>query len=99
MTWDEFRETAKAIGSAAAQKVSDLTDIAAARVRLATVEARLRNAYATFGKAAYEHFTADASSPEELAEQVKAIALLEAEAEGLRREIAESRKKESGDER
>lgn len=92
MTWEEFRETARALGAAAAQKVSDLTDVAAVRVRLATVEARLRSAYASFGKAAYDHFTADGSTPEELAEQVKGIALLEAEADSLRREIEEKKK-------
>ncbi len=86
MTWDEFRETARALGSVAAQKINDLTDSAADRVRLATVESRLRSAYAAFGKTAYLHFTSDTSSPDELAEQVRQIALLEAEAAALRGE-------------
>ncbi len=94
MTWDEFRESAKALGAAAAQKVNELTDTAALRVRLATVEARLKSAYATFGKTAYQHFTADASTPDELAGQVRAIALLEAEAEGLRKEIGARKSEE-----
>ncbi len=95
MTWDEFRESAKALGAAAAQKVNELTDTAALRVRLATVEARLKSAYATFGKTAYQHFTADASTPDELAGQVRAIALLEAEAEGLRKEIGARKSEEN----
>ena len=95
MPWDEFRESAKALGAAAAQKVNELTDTAALRVRLATVEARLKNAYATFGKTAYQHFTADASTPDELAGQVRAIALLEAEAEGLRKEIGARKSEEN----
>ena len=95
MTWDEFRESAKALGAAAAQKVNELTDTAALRVRLATVEARLKNAYATFGKTAYQHFTADASTPDELAGQVRAIALLEAEAEGLRKQIGARKSEEN----
>ena len=87
MSWDEFRESAKALGAAAAQKINDVTDTAALRVRLATVEARLKSAYAAFGKAAYLHFTADVSSPDDLAAQVQQIALLEAEAEQLRKEL------------
>lgn len=85
MTWEEFRESARALGATAVQKIGEATDAAANRVRLATVEARLKNAYAAFGKAAYLHFTSDDSSPEELAEQVKQIALLEAEAAALRK--------------
>lgn len=96
MTWEEFRESARALGAAAAQKVNELTDTAALRVRLATVEARLKNAYATFGRTAYQHFTADASTPDELAEQVRAIALLEAEAESLKKEISDRKNEENG---
>lgn len=85
MTWEEFRESARALGAAAAQKINDVTDIAAARVRLATVEARLKTAYTAFGKAAYSHFTSDNTTPEELAEYVRNIALLESEAAELRK--------------
>lgn len=85
MSWEEFRKSARALGAAAAQKINDVTDIAAARVRLATVEYQLKNAYTAFGKAAYLHFTSDVSTPEELATQVRQIALLEAEAAELRK--------------
>ena len=87
MTWDEFRENARAVGSAAAQKINELTDAASLRVHLATAESRLKAAYTKFGKAAYLHFTADESSPEELAEQVRQIALLEAEVAQLKNKI------------
>ena len=84
MTWEEFRAQARAVADMAAEKISDATDIAALRVRLATVEYQLKNAYAAFGKASYEHFTADASSPEELAKQMENITRLKAEADALR---------------
>lgn len=89
MTWEEFRESARALGAAAAQKINHVTDVAAARVRLATVESRLKNAYAAFGKSAYLHFTSDETTPEELAEQVRQIALLEAEAAELRKGLGD----------
>ncbi len=85
MTWEEFRQQARAVAGMAAEKISDVTDIAALRVRLATVEYQLKSAYAAFGKASYEHFTADdASSPEELAKQIEKITLLRSEADALR---------------
>ncbi len=92
MTWEEFLEGARALRTTAARKISDMTDTAADRVRLATVEYQLKAAYAEFGKAAYQHFTADVSTPEELAAHVKQIALLEAEAAELR-EVLEKNKK------
>lgn len=94
MTWEEFRENAKAISGIAAQKISEATDLAALRVRLATVEYQLKNEYAAFGKLSYLHFTSDASTPEELARHVEAIALLQKEAEALRAAIAKQRGKE-----
>lgn len=93
MTWEEFRAQARALAGMAAEKISDATDIAALRVRLATAEYQLKNAYAEFGKASYEHFTSDASSPEELAKQVEKITLLRKEADALR----EALKKTSGE--
>ncbi len=87
MTWDEFRQQARAVAGMAAEKISDATDLAAMRVRLATVEYQLKGAYAAFGKASYEHFTADGSSPEELAKQVEQITLLRSKADALRAAI------------
>ena len=94
MTWEEFRENARAISGIAAQKIGEVTDIAALRVRLTTVEYQLKNEYATFGKLSYQHFTTDASTPEELARHVEAIALLQKEAEALRAAIAKAKNKE-----
>ena len=84
MTWDEFRQQARAVANMAAEKINDVTDIAALRVRLATVEYQLKSAYAAFGKASYEHFTSDVSSPEELAKQIEGITRLKTEADALR---------------
>ena len=84
MTWEEFRAQAHAMAEIAVEKIGDVTDLAALRVRLATAEHQLKNAYAAFGKASYEHFTSDASSPEELAKQVETITRLLSEADALR---------------
>lgn len=84
MTWEEFLETARAVGSAAAEKIGKATETAKTQVKIANAEAKLKAAYTDFGRAAYRHFTADASDPQILAEQVKKIALLEAEVEKLK---------------
>ena len=92
MTWEEFRAQAHAMAEIAVEKIGDVTDLAALRVRLATAEHQLKNAYAAFGKASYEHFTSDASSPEELAKQMETVTLLKTEVESIRAAI----KKASG---
>ncbi len=87
MTWDEFLETARAVGNAAAEKIGKATENAATQIKIANAEAKLKAAYTEFGKSAYRHFTADASEPSDpqiLAEQVKKIALLQAEVEKLK---------------
>ena len=84
MTWDEFLETARAVGTAAAEKIGTATETAAAQIKIANAEAKLKAAYTEFGKSAYQHFTADSSDPQILAEQVKKIALLQAEVEKLK---------------
>ena len=89
MTWDEFLETARAVGNVAVQKIGEVADSAKTQLRITAAEAKLKNAYAEFGKAAYRHFTADADDPaatEELANQVKKIATLEAALQKLREE-------------
>ena len=79
MTWDEFLETARAFGNTAAEKIGKATENAATQIKIANAEAKLKAAYAEFGKTAYQHFTADRSDPQVLAEQVKKIAALQAE--------------------
>ena len=83
MTWDEFLESARAVGSAAAEKIGKVTQDAKTRMKIAGAEAKLKAAYTEFGKAAYHHFTEDASNPELLAEQVKKIAALKADLQKL----------------
>ena len=86
MTWDEFLETARAFGNTVAEKIGKATENAATQIKIANAEAKLKAAYAEFGKTAYQHFTADSSDPQVLAEQVKKIAALQAEIEKLKGE-------------
>ncbi len=84
MTWEEFLESARTVGSAAAQTIGKATDAAALRIKIANAEAKLKAAYTEFGKTAYLHFTADHSDPQILADQVKKIATLEANLQKLK---------------
>lgn len=84
MTWDEFLASARAVGNAAAEKIGKATEDAATRIKIANAEAKLKAAYTEFGKTAYQHFTADASDPQILADQVKKIATLQAEVQKLK---------------
>lgn len=86
MTWDEFLETARAFGNTAAEKIGKATENAATQIKIANAEAKLKAAYTEFGKTAYQHFTADSSDPQVLADQVKKIAALQAEVERLKGE-------------
>ncbi|MBE6529854.1 MAG: hypothetical protein E7680_04545 [Ruminococcaceae bacterium] len=86
MTWDEFLANARAVGNAAAEKLGKATEDAATRIKIANTEAKLKAAYTEFGKTAYQHFTADSSDPQILADQVKKIAALQAEVQKLKGE-------------
>ena len=86
MTWDEFLETARAFGNTAAEKIGKATENAATQIKIANAEAKLKAAYTEFGKTAYQHFTADTSDPQVLADQVKKIAALQADIERLKGE-------------
>ncbi len=86
MTWDEFLASARAIGNSAAEKLGKATETAATQIKIANAEAKLKAAYTEFGKTAYQHFTADDSDPQILADQVKKIAALQAEVQKLKGE-------------
>lgn len=86
MTWDEFLETARAVGNATAEKLGKATENAKMQIKIANAEAKLKNAYTEFGKTAYQHFTADSSDPQILADQVKKIAVLQADLQKLKEE-------------
>ena len=86
MTWDEFLANARAVGNAAAEKLGKATEDAATRIKIANAEAKLKAAYTEFGKTAYQHFTADSSDPQILADQVKKIAALQAEVQKMKGE-------------
>lgn len=92
MDWKELQENAKALGGIAAQKLNEATDTAALHLKLKTAEYRLQTLYASFGKAAFEHFTTDdGEGTEVITRYVEAIALQKREISQLQKEIRRRR--------
>lgn len=92
MDWKELQENAKVLGGLAAQKLNEATDTAALHLKLKTAEYRLQTLYASFGKAAFEHFTEDdGAGAEVITKYVEAIALQKREVARLKEVIRQRR--------
>lgn len=85
MDWKEIQESTRALTDYAAQKINQVSDMASMRLKLKTMEIRLKELYEELGKASFNHFTKDDSGVEEISKYVEAIAL-------LRRQIALQKK-------
>ena len=73
MDWKEIQEGTKALTDMAAQKFSEVSDMASLHLKLKTAEYRLRVLYEELGKVSFRHFTTDADQVEKITKFVEAI--------------------------
>ncbi len=93
MDWKEFTEYTKTLTDMAAQKLGEMTDLAALHLNLKTAQSRLDSLYEEFGKVSYRHFTTEDRLTEELTEYVKQITLVRREIADLKRIIRAKKEK------
>ena len=87
MSWDEFYSKLKEKAGVAADKINQTTDLATLQVKLSFQERKLEEAYAAFGKLAYEHFLSDADKTEALSTAMEAVNAEMKKVEKLKKEI------------
>ena len=93
MSWDDFYSKVKETAGLAADKINQTADLATLQVKLSLQERKLEEAYADFGKIAYEHFLGDADKTEALSAEMekvnaemKKVAKLKAQIKELKQE-------------
>ena len=87
MDWKEFTDYTKTLTDMAAQKLGEMTDLAALHLNLKTAQSRLNSLYEEFGRVSYRHFTSEDSLTDEITEFVKQITLTRREVVELKRAI------------
>ena len=95
MDWKELQENTKAITDVAAQKISEMSDLASLHLKLKTAEYRLRVLYEELGKTSYKHFTTEVSRVEQIKKFVEAIALEKKNITDLKNAIAKKQEPQS----
>lgn len=73
MSWNEFYAKVKEKAGVAADKINQTADLATLQVKLSLQEHKLEEAYAAFGKLAYEHFLSDTDKTEALSAAMEAV--------------------------
>lgn len=97
MDWKEFTDYTKTLTDMAAQKLGEMTDLAALHLNLKTAQSRLNGLYEEFGRVSYRHFTTEDSLTDEITEFVKQIALVRREIAELKRAIQAKKEKPAKD--
>ena len=97
MDWKELQENTKALTDIAAQKFSEMSDLASLHLKLKTAEYRLRVLYEELGKVSFKHFTTEDDQVEKITKFVEAIGVEQRTVLELRRAIRDAQ--ESGGKR
>ena len=90
MDWKEIQESTKALTDIAAQKFSEVSDLASLHLKLKTAEYRLRVLYEELGKVSFRHFTTDSDQVEKITKFVEAITVEQKTVLELREAIREA---------
>ncbi len=94
-SWNDFCNSVKKTVGQAADKINQTADLATLQVKLSVAKHKLDEAYATLGRAAYRHFSAEEAAIDPISDAMGVVETAQKAVQELEAQISALKKQEN----